>query len=355
MKSTSILSLCLPPAIALAALGCGGGGGGTSNNTPVTTDSAPKIVADVKDQTVVMGSNATFSFAVDGNPAPVFQWMKGGKQIVGQTSSTFNLANVQMADDGATYSVIASNSLGSVTSRTATLHVTAPAGSFVVRFDSPIGGTIAGVTAQAVTAGGAASSVTAVPDNSSIFQKWVLSDGTESTANPLTISNVQKDLTCTAVFAGSEVGEAAADVSGIDSNGNSVKLSDDAGSVMVLDVSAQWCPHCQDDASLLEQLNATYGPKGVKVVTILCEDNSNQICSQAVLQAWVSLYGLSYRVQNDGSGAAKGIAATCYAGNPVSGGFPTFVVIDKHFVVQYVAAGYDAPGIKAVLDKLLAQ
>jgi len=58
---------------------------------------------------------------------------------------------------------------------------------------------------------------------------------------------------------------------------------------------------------------------------------------------------------SDGSGASNGVAEKVYVSNPASGGFPTLVLIDKAFKVQYLMGGYDDNAIKAKLTALLAQ
>jgi pectate lyase len=69
------------------------------------------------------GSTVSFT-AVAAGTAPIsYQWNKNSAPIPGATSSTLNLPNVQTADDGS-YTVTASNIVGSVTSNPAQLTVT---------------------------------------------------------------------------------------------------------------------------------------------------------------------------------------------------------------------------------------
>ncbi len=82
----------------------------------------PAIVADPWSQVVQTGSNATFTVTAASTNALKYQWRKNGAFIAGATNSAYSLANVQSAD-AAGYSVSASNSLGMVTSRVATLTV----------------------------------------------------------------------------------------------------------------------------------------------------------------------------------------------------------------------------------------
>ena len=101
---------------------------------------------------------------------------------------------------------------------------------------------------------------------------------------------------------------------------------------------------------------ATYQSQGLKVVTVLTENLSGVgPCSQLDLQNWTSAYHLTFRVQSDNSGAATGIGESVYVASPSALGFPTFVLIDKNFLVQYVQGGYSASQVQAKVVELLAQ
>jgi len=82
---------------------------------------APSISA-VSDQTVVQGNNGTFNAAVSGCPAPFVQWLENGATITGATGTPLVLTNVQFAQDGFVYTIVASNSVGTA-STNMTLHV----------------------------------------------------------------------------------------------------------------------------------------------------------------------------------------------------------------------------------------
>jgi sugar lactone lactonase YvrE len=85
------------------------------------------ITTQPQSQTAAVASSVQFTVAASGSPAPTYQWYFNGNIFNGATSSTLNLNNVQMADAG-DYTVVVSNSLGSVTSNKATLTVTSGGG-----------------------------------------------------------------------------------------------------------------------------------------------------------------------------------------------------------------------------------
>jgi len=80
----------------------------------------------ISDQSVIAGSNPTATVIATGTDPLSYQWQFDGTNIAGATSATLTLTNVSAANDG-NYTVIVSNSEGSVTSNLATLSVLAPA------------------------------------------------------------------------------------------------------------------------------------------------------------------------------------------------------------------------------------
>ena len=92
---------------------------------------APAITVQPASQSVVAGATVTFGVAANGSPAPGFQWRKDGTPIPGATFNTLTLADVTPAGAG-TYTVVVSNSAGTVTSAPASLAVSVAAGPPVV-------------------------------------------------------------------------------------------------------------------------------------------------------------------------------------------------------------------------------
>ena len=83
---------------------------------------APAITTQPANVAVVTGGSATFSIAASGTPTPTFQWQKNGAPIPGATSSSYTIASVTVAD-AASYTVVVTNSAGSVTSNSALLNL----------------------------------------------------------------------------------------------------------------------------------------------------------------------------------------------------------------------------------------
>jgi hypothetical protein len=82
----------------------------------------PAITTQPVGQTAATGTTVTLSVVATGNPVPTYQWRKDGVAIAGATSATLTLPNVQAANAGS-YTVVVTNSQGTVTSSAATVSV----------------------------------------------------------------------------------------------------------------------------------------------------------------------------------------------------------------------------------------
>jgi pectin methylesterase-like acyl-CoA thioesterase len=83
---------------------------------------APTITSQPVGQSVSGGATATFTVVATGIPAPTYQWLKNGSNLLGQTSASLTINNAN-ANDATTYAVVVSTPAGSITSTSATLTV----------------------------------------------------------------------------------------------------------------------------------------------------------------------------------------------------------------------------------------
>ena len=101
----------------------------TSNTATLTVTAAPvapSITTQPASRAVASGQTATFSVTASGTAPLSYQWRKNGTSIAGATAASYTTPGTTAADNGALYSVIVSNSLGSVLSSNATLTVNNP-------------------------------------------------------------------------------------------------------------------------------------------------------------------------------------------------------------------------------------
>ena len=88
-------------------------------------NTAPTFTTQPAPQSITVGESITLTAAAEGTPAPAYQWQKAGTAIAGATNFIFTLTNAQLADAG-TYTLVATNSVGAVTSTPVTVAVLNP-------------------------------------------------------------------------------------------------------------------------------------------------------------------------------------------------------------------------------------
>jgi len=112
-------------------LGCGGGNGSVSNSIGIgdinssTSENpvAPTISSQPLSISVYVAETARFTILTGGTAPLSYQWRKAGVNILGATDSSYITPSVTAADNGAEYSVVVTNSFGSVSSNNALLSV----------------------------------------------------------------------------------------------------------------------------------------------------------------------------------------------------------------------------------------
>jgi pectin methylesterase-like acyl-CoA thioesterase len=101
-----------------------------SNSAGMATNSAtlyvlvpPSVSQQPTNLMVVTGSPAAFSVTASGVPTVKYQWNRNGSPIANATNASYTIASAQGVDNGAIFSVIVSNSVGTVTGSDAKLTV----------------------------------------------------------------------------------------------------------------------------------------------------------------------------------------------------------------------------------------
>jgi hypothetical protein len=102
----------------------------TSSAATLTVNAAavaPTITTQPSSQTVTAAQTATFSVAATGTAPLSYQWSKNNTAISGATSANYTTPATATSDSGSTFTVMVSNTAGTVTSSAATLTVNAAA------------------------------------------------------------------------------------------------------------------------------------------------------------------------------------------------------------------------------------
>ena len=100
-------------------------GSATSASATLTVDPAPvapSITTQPSSQTVTAGA-ATFSVVAAGTAPLTYQWQKNNANISGATSASYTTPATISGDNGATFRVMVTNSVTTITSNSATLTV----------------------------------------------------------------------------------------------------------------------------------------------------------------------------------------------------------------------------------------
>jgi sugar lactone lactonase YvrE len=97
----------------------------TSSSATLTINVPPTITTQPVSRSVVAGIGAIFSVSATGTGTLSYQWRKDGVPIVGATGATLSLPSVTVGDAG-NYTVVITNSAGSIESAAAVLTVTVP-------------------------------------------------------------------------------------------------------------------------------------------------------------------------------------------------------------------------------------
>lgn len=87
-------------------------------------NAAPSIVTPPANVTVQAGQTASFSVVAAGTPPLAYQWRRNGTPIAGATAATHVTPPTTAGDTGASFDVVVTNGVSSITSAAATLTVT---------------------------------------------------------------------------------------------------------------------------------------------------------------------------------------------------------------------------------------
>ena len=147
-----------------------------------------------------------------------------------------------------------------------------------------------------------------------------LNDGSKlNTGNSLTVGTKAPDFTLSTV------------------GGKSYKLSALRGHPVLLEFFAVWCPHCQHEAPILNQLDKSYTSKGLQTLSILANQYGNnyelsgQTDTRPVDKSDISWFQSTFKVAHPML-IDPDFAQTNQYG---ASSYPTIYILDKNGVIRY--------------------
>ena len=96
-------------------------------------------------------------------------------------------------------------------------------------------------------------------------------------------------------FAPIQAGEAAPDYMAVGLDGDTVRLTDLRGEVLVLNVWATWCHPCREEMPALQALHETYRDRGLRVVGVSIDGRS----SSGLIPGFLEEVGVTFPILVD--------------------------------------------------------
>jgi thiol-disulfide isomerase/thioredoxin len=119
-----------------------------------------------------------------------------------------------------------------------------------------------------------------------------------------------------------------------------VQLSDLAGRAVILNFWATWCPPCRREMPLLDELQKTYGEKGLSVIGLDINE------SPKLVKAYVNSVDVSYPIWVDAPSGTPGFNRSQEIFSRFGGiGLPTTIFIDRAGVIQRIYVGELSRGL----------
>jgi hypothetical protein len=97
------------------------------------TETLPLFTVQPVNQTLGTGANATFSVTTTGTDPRSYQWYHNNVSVLGATSTSFTLTNIQTGNNGDTFFVVVNNPIAPATSTQVTLTVTNKAPTIITQ------------------------------------------------------------------------------------------------------------------------------------------------------------------------------------------------------------------------------
>jgi thiol-disulfide isomerase/thioredoxin len=130
-----------------------------------------------------------------------------------------------------------------------------------------------------------------------------------------------------------------------DLDGRAVSLSDPRfkGKVVLVDIFGSWCPNCNDQAPVLEDLYARYHPRGLEIVGLAYEMTGEPARDAIFVRKYAERHNVAYPLLLAGTSDKTEASATL---PDLSGvlAFPTLIFVGRDGTVKAIHTGFAGPG-----------
>ncbi len=115
-----------------------------------------------------------------------------------------------------------------------------------------------------------------------------------------------------------------------------------AGKPMVVEIMGTWCPNCFDEAPLLRDLYAAYGPSGLEVVALSFEYTDDVARNRRQVKRFLERHGIRYPVLIAGT-TANSRASEAVGQIEGFEGYPTTLFLDRAHRIVGTHSGFEGP------------
>ncbi len=139
-----------------------------------------------------------------------------------------------------------------------------------------------------------------------------------------------------------EEGQRAPEIGLEDRDGNSIRISQLRGKVVIIDFWASWCAPCREEMPFLNELYEEHREDGLVVIGVSVDRQERNV------GRFLRRTPVSFPVVHDASQAV--------AGRYAPGTMPTSVIVDRRGIIRHVHEGFragDASRIRRQVEALL--
>jgi peroxiredoxin len=124
-------------------------------------------------------------------------------------------------------------------------------------------------------------------------------------------------------------------------DGKSYTLSSFKGKPVLLEFFAVWCPHCQAESTVLNQLDAAFGPHGLQTLAVLASpygknyDNSGGTDLSIATKSDINWFISNFKVKHPTVIDPTFATVNKYGASS----YPTLYVLDKNGIIRFANTG----------------